>query len=443
MIPPCQWLVALAVVLTSVHVRGDEPLSGSGNRIEVQRDALEQSEPVPPVVQALSVGIQRWKESATFRCNFTFVHGYGLEQEKVARGEFCSVLDGKPYSGESGRGFVAKSQDRFRYRYDPDQHLAAGVTDLSQRFPYFDIAVVDGKQWRYRARRQVKPSREMVGGTVDFSIEEDQSLSARFPSMTEMYPMPLFACGGFGDEPFLSLTPRKGLKEKVSWRVSKVDSARVRILAIRTGVAGQDQWEDRTEYTVRTEYPLPFIERVRHRYRNSNGASLRQHLDANELVDCGNGVMIPSSVVQTTELQASSASNENRLTCWRANIWKSDDLKGTQPLVEDFVLTVPERTNVRGLVTTGSRTVFNLLDLPKSDMVLRAVATSARESNTTPASVFEEPRTDNSEDKPTRPSWTALFVALIVIGAALYSGIGARSSRQADGQKRGIRMRVR
>lgn len=56
--------------------------------------------------------------------------------------------------------------------------------------------------------------------------------------MSEMFPMPLSVCGGNKNHSFLSIVPRPGLDEKISWEVQKIVADRVALVAHRSGTFG-------------------------------------------------------------------------------------------------------------------------------------------------------------------------------------------------------------
>jgi hypothetical protein len=224
----------------------------SGDTIVAEDHAIE-------FVNVMDAALRRWKEEAQFSATYRFRAGLAVSRDDALVARFSHPVTLEPYSGESGGGFVSKQSDAFRYSFIPE--VPDNGTLESFKYRTFDVAVCNGIQALYFPLREADNGYKS-GGNVSFQDISSMDQEGRYPHVERVVPMPLFFAGGIKNHPLLSITPRPGLDERISWQVEKSDASHLVLVAHREGVHEGTPWTNKTAHTFRVDVAYPFLERV-------------------------------------------------------------------------------------------------------------------------------------------------------------------------------------
>jgi hypothetical protein len=380
----------------------------SGDTIVAEDQAIE-------FVNVMDAALRRWKEEAQFSATYRFRAGLAVSREDALAARFSNPITLEPHTGETGHGFVSKRSDAFRYSFNPE--TSYNGTRESSKYGTFDVAVCNGVQALYFPLR-LADNGYKSGGKLTFQDISSKDQEGRYPYVERVVPMPLFFAGGLTNHPLLSITPRPGLDERVSWQVEKTDKSHLVLVAHREGVHEGIPWTNKTAHTFRVDVAYPFLERVEDtRSTSGDRDSYEEVIQVSRLVDC-DGCLVPSHVVIATELPASGFSVPLRVdSFWRVRTWESDDLGKRAPADSDFVLTAAKGTKVGGLKPEFvGKAEFNLQAMTLDDLSLPPAIPPALSETSVPVS---PPAGPGAPAKSRAFSWPFLFVVSIVVGGVL------------------------
>ncbi len=382
---------------------------------------------VPVVVKTLDTGLRHWKEKAEFVANYRFTQAAALTFQDGVDGRFVDEFADRTISG---KGVVAKTAEGFRFSLILDGRIKVRQRGkmISTNLSSFDVVVANGIQARYTPRQLCTDGLFLVGGVV--FQRAGPELQDRFPTVNSTVPNPIFVCGGDKNHPFLSIVPRPIYKETVSWNVDKPSPGLIRITVTREGVdpSSGGNWEEVSDYLVRIDQGYPFIEQQEWTYFLEERLVARSHTVATGLVQAGKSCQVPSRIVSGQEIAGSSLRPRVPYDFWWITIWESADIGRRQPEDNDFVLTVADKTRVKGLQEKWrNATRFDLFEMGVSD--LAEPGTAQARSATVAVSARDAGR---ASPDLSFMSARVICVALIVVGGGIlsYTSRWRRTSRR-------------
>ncbi len=305
------------------------------------------AEDPPAIVQALDVGIARWRETVTFQASYRFCQGVAKRFEDGSAGKFASGLP--PGSMPTGSGRVVKTESAYRFTFDLDSPPIFNRRTMTTKMVSADFGAANGIVIRYWPA-QLAADKTPLGGVFEVSDGAKAGPEERYPDIDQTIPMPLLVCGTNQERPLLSLVARTEFHESIAWELLSRDASRTVLQMTQQGIIGKDSWREVRTYTVRTDAALPLIEAIDRTYARNEQVEMRERTEAQGLIDCGRGCLVPSRVVvglYKKPLPGVEADESGRI--WWVRVWESDDVGREAAGPEAFVYSLPEKTRVRGL----------------------------------------------------------------------------------------------
>ena len=330
-------------------------------------------EKMPPVVEAIDTAIAEWMRVVTFCGNYRHRVGVALSRENALAGRFIDPKTGErlrtvhPDDSESADGFVAKTEDAFRWSYHritPLAHQANYIVNSS-----FDIAASNGVVVQYRPLQAA--GRRRIGGVVSVFLAKDDGLKGRYPCPGPPF-MPLFAVAGTTGRP---LSPREGYNERTRWAVKQRGAKDLLIVIERAPASpkgietGDMRFLSYYHFTLSGRYPV--LNRVTSGSSTGDYAATAPQFETmpvtelSSFVPAGKGCSVPRHVASAMPIELRSAAGKK---LWLGRIWHSDDLGKCQPSKDDFLITVPEGTRIEGISGKNDR-VFDVQSIQSEDVV--------------------------------------------------------------------------
>ncbi len=356
-------LTAIAIVGVLHSLAG--PISrGSG---EERPEPMNFTDTMPEIVEAIDAGLAEWMSRVTFRGHYRHRIGAAFTVEDALAGRFVDpetgnrLLKPHPKDPESADGFVAKTEEAFRWEYRRITAIHRNGNSVTN--PSFDIAVANGVIVEHRPAYKLGVG-QTGAGLVSVYLVTKKGLEGRFPCKGPP-TMPLFAVAGSTGRPF---SPREGYNERTRWAIRQIDPTRLVVAVERVTNAPKGTQAQsvglRDYYWIKMGRRYPVVERIdSYEMRYGQVGDLGSRTVFSDLCVVGNGCVIPRHVSSVLRLDT-RARNGKRL--WLGRSWHSDDLGRKKPTRADFVISVPKGTIIEGL--PGKRdSVFDVMSIdPKS-----------------------------------------------------------------------------
>ena len=334
-------------------------------------------------IQALDAGIENWLKSVEVICTYRLERGFATSLSNALSGRLQKRSRKSSPHEYACTGIFAKSQ-----------------TLIRQTKNYNSPPIEDGEKVYNVPFDEV--SNDEIDVSYNSSIGEPTGVARvniRHPQFKKAIIAGVYAAGEinplaiFGGE---AVSPLRYYLDRPDSVRSKLEEIGDNKIEIEMEYSSGSVSETRT-VIIGTSYAVPVVDSISN-ITKSDGVTVETHVRASEFVAFQGG-MIPSRICSAVPTQ-----DKNR---WIAFIWTSDDMRNQRrPAPSDFIVQIPEHTNLMGLKQFPKNGVVDVTKIGLDDLV----------TSTSPISTL-----DLSIDEATnRGGWQRFFlVATMVVTAIL------------------------
>ena len=299
-----------------------------------------------PRIEALEAAFDTWVEAINFRCNFRLIEGQAATLEDARAGRFKQPRD----TSADAIGFLAKTGDKLRARLDygrPPTKLANDEYTHSSTEEIFNgLAFID---------HQFRPAGGRGEASVAIGPRSALSNTSAVPALGLVgVQLPLNPRGSSEEvNPLRHFKAREAADSPPATRtLTEVDAEHVMVMLDQP----QPDYRMRLEVVFWTVPDLPVVSRLTIFGGEPNGPE-RMHDTV-----LSNFVKVPGGMVASTARRSLVDGQKRPIN---VEEWTSDDMAGPA-LAADYVLTVPESTDVFGIyenvmgklpISGGTRTI--------------------------------------------------------------------------------------
>ena len=308
----------------------------------ISGDAAPANDDVTEVLDALNAAIEEARWNLEFYCTYLYSNAVGKARDDARA---------KLGKGSTVEGVMARRGRLFR---------VSGRAVLPGNWPE-NFECIDSPQvqlhWYLPPAAKYGLEREPI--TIMRSPNADPSQRGQLYSCAMTHLDPLFY-GGWKDGKVLQrYTSEDLVGKRLAERVERPDAAH---LVILTEVYQGEKLESRERATFSTKYKPAVLVRLESflDQRHISGRPPAEFvLEASGFVQVTGGWLASRMTTISGPVQVKDSADAH----WLASEWVSDDLGKRPPTAEDFVITIPEHVEVRGLKSEAPVGTVRRLDM--------------------------------------------------------------------------------